>query len=283
MFIFAEKERVDTSIPSYLITSVFLRSVAWISNYCFVVCEKNKKRWSYFTQGYWYLAFILSNFELYNRLIFITNPHDDDQSEWDQSWTLMTIYLIQYAINLILVLCAITLTFFWRRSYEAKGYSDLHYHSIHDMSTDDDTIINEDDIDIPSADVESPLIPPNIQKPISMADDPKYAPPKKLGEFLSKSKKLLPFLWPSHDMKLQIFILICILLLVAGRIVNVLLPYQNKVLVEGLKRGEFVWKEILVFVGLRFLQGNVGLISTLQNLLWIPVGQVTTHIIFYII
>ncbi|PKC56820.1 P-loop containing nucleoside triphosphate hydrolase protein [Rhizophagus irregularis] len=169
------------------------------------------------------------------------------------------------------------LTFLWRRSNESNGYVCLDHHINHDISADDDTIINDDDIDTPSADVENPPISPKLQKPISMADDPKYAPPKKLGEFLSKSKKLLPFLWPTHDVKLQIFILICILLLVAGRIVNILLPYQNKVLVEGLKRGEFVWKEILVFVGLRFLQGNVGLLNTLQNFLWIPVGQFTTR------
>ncbi|CAG8601405.1 10888_t:CDS:10 [Funneliformis mosseae] len=281
MFIFAEKELVETSIPSYLITSALLRLVAWISNYSFVACERNEgQRWSYFTQGYWYLAFVLSNFELYNRLMYITNPHDDDdQIDWTQSWILMSIYLIQYAIHLILILCAITLTFLWRRSNEANGYNVLNYHSNHYIPVDDDTTTINEDIDIPSADadVESPLLTPKFQNPISMADDPKYAPPKKIGEFLSKSKKLLPFVWPSHDMKLQILILICILLLVAGRIVNVLLPYQNKVLVEGLKSGEFVWKEILFFVGLRFLQGNVGLISTLQNFLWIPVGQFTTR------
>jgi ATP-binding cassette subfamily B (MDR/TAP) protein 6 len=202
----------------------------------------------------------------------------DDQNDWGQNWIL----IIRYVINLTLIICAIILTFLWRRSNESEGYNSISYHNNHDMSADDDTIINEDDIDAPPADVESPPVRPKFQKPISMADDPKYAPPKKPGEFLSKSKKLLPFLWPQHDVKLQIFILICMLLLVAGRIVNVLLPYQNKVLVEGLKRGEFIWKEILIFVGLRFLQGSVGLISTLQNFLWIPVGQVITYTVLNI-
>jgi hypothetical protein len=262
MVIFAKKIYTEMDIPSYLITSTLLRSIAWISNYILVAYEKNNnRRWSYFTQGYWYLAYAFSNFELYNRLTHFTNPHDGN-SYWTQSLILMSIYLVQYAIHLILIICAITLTFLWRRSNEAKGYNGLDYHSYADEDVDT----------LP----ESPPARPNI----SMADDQKYAPPQKLGEFLSKSKKLLPFLWPAHDMKLQMLILICVLLLIAGRIVNVLLPYQNKVLVEGLKRGEFVWKEILFFVGLRFLQGNVGIINTLQNFLWIPVGQVMTCILY---
>jgi ATP-binding cassette subfamily B (MDR/TAP) protein 6 len=177
-----------------------------------------------------------------------------------------------------LVVCAIILTFLWRRSNEAEGYNGLDYHNSHDISADDDTTVIEEDVNTLPIDVESPPERPSV----SMADDPKYAPPKKLGEFLSKSKKLLPFLWPAHDVKLQVLILICVLLLIAGRVVNVLLPYQNKVLVEGLKRGEFIWKDILVFVGLRFLQGNVGVINTLQNCIWIPVGQVINYTLFYI-
>lgn len=41
--------------------------------------------------------------------------------------------------------------------------------------------------------------------------------------------------------------------------------------------GVIPWNEILMFVFLRFLQGGVGILSSLQNFLWIPVGQFTTR------
>ena len=64
------------------------------------------------------------------------------------------------------------------------------------------------------------------------------------------------------------------LLLVLGRIANALVPYQNKVVVDQLKDRVFAWEAILLYVGLRFLQGSVGLIESLQSYLWIDVGQV---------
>ena len=64
------------------------------------------------------------------------------------------------------------------------------------------------------------------------------------------------------------------LLLVLGRIANALVPYQNKVVVDQLTDGVFAWEAIPLYVGLRFLQGSVRLIESLQSYLWIDVGQV---------
>ncbi|CAG8506513.1 9915_t:CDS:10, partial [Scutellospora calospora] len=153
--------------------------------------------------------------------------------------------------------------------HESQGYRSLR---TQDVGIDDDQTVSEND-QIDTTDAETP----NFRKPISMADDPKYAPPTNIGDFLSRSKKLIPFLWPAHDVKLQVLIVICILLLIAGRVVNAMLPYQSKVIIDRMTAGETIWKEILIFVGLRFLQGDVGLINTIQSLLWIPVGQFTTR------
>ncbi|KAF9175576.1 Homocysteine S-methyltransferase 1 [Mortierella sp. AD010] len=46
---------------------------------------------------------------------------------------------------------------------------------------------------------------------------------------------------------------------------------------DGNGNPRFVWKEILVFIMLRALQGNIGAVDTLQGLLWIPVGQFNTR------
>lgn len=44
-----------------------------------------------------------------------------------------------------------------------------------------------------------------------------------------KLRKLLPYLWPKKDVVLQITVLLCILLLAAGRVVKLFLPiYRGK-------------------------------------------------------
>ena len=98
-----------------------------------------------------------------------------------------------------------------------------------------------------------------------------------------KFKTLLPFLWPDTR-KLQMLVIACLGLLFAGRVVNVLVPVQYKVVIDALsspdvsdKRPYYAWGAILVFVSLRFLQGGVGVISTIQSFLWIPIGQFNTR------
>ncbi|KAI9016131.1 P-loop containing nucleoside triphosphate hydrolase protein [Hyaloraphidium curvatum] len=98
---------------------------------------------------------------------------------------------------------------------------------------------------------------------------------------------LLPFLWPSESLYLQFLVFFCFFLLLLGRVVNVLVPLQYKVVIDALTPGQgspdtpktpyFCWLAILIYVSLRFLQGGVGLLSATQNYFWIPVGQWTTR------
>ncbi|KAF9087138.1 Homocysteine S-methyltransferase 1 [Mortierella sp. AD031] len=118
-----------------------------------------------------------------------------------------------------------------------------------------------------------------------------YKRPTTFKEFYEHCKRLRPYIWPSKSRKLQIHILLCLVLLVVGRVVNVLVPLQlaNVVKVlrqvsDGSEEGKdesgnprFIWKEIMIFIGLRALQGSIGAVDTLQGLLWIPVGQFNTR------
>ncbi|KAI9094910.1 hypothetical protein DFS34DRAFT_664554 [Phlyctochytrium arcticum] len=123
-----------------------------------------------------------------------------------------------------------------------------------------------------------------------------YKPPTSFGEFGTHFHKLLPFMWPrgKHSLRLKLMIIGCFILLVLGRVVNLLVPLQYKEVVEalggamgfGFRKGDVhlevapekvPYGSILVFVLLRFLSGGVGLLSTLQSYLWIPVGQYTTR------
>ncbi|ORZ30056.1 hypothetical protein BCR44DRAFT_1446558 [Catenaria anguillulae PL171] len=126
----------------------------------------------------------------------------------------------------------------------------------------------------------------------------KFKPPKTFADYSAKFRKLAPFIWPQADRYLQWLVVVCIFLLVVGRVVNVLLPIQAKVLVDKLTvasssttdrsgtpsaaplpDARLPWEAILLFVLLRFLQGGVGLVSTTQDLLWMPIGQYTTRAI----
>ncbi|KAJ3043567.1 Homocysteine S-methyltransferase 1 [Rhizophlyctis rosea] len=102
-----------------------------------------------------------------------------------------------------------------------------------------------------------------------------------------KCRKLLPFLWP-RPFKLQLLVFACFILLALGRAVNLAVPMQYGVVVDDLsghpedpnpdrRRPYFAYGAILLYVFFRFLQGGVGLLSSMQYFLWIPVGQYTTR------
>ncbi|CAG8518945.1 18668_t:CDS:10, partial [Racocetra persica] len=105
--------------------------------------------------------------------------------------------------------------------------------------------------------------------------------PKKsaIADFYEKMLRLLPFLWPNKKPFLQFLVFICFGLLIAGRVVNVLVPKQLKIITDELTGDVviFPWVPIIVYALLRFLQSGVGLLQATQNYLWIPIGQYTTR------
>ena len=54
------------------------------------------------------------------------------------------------------------------------------------------------------------------------------------SDFFEKMRKLLPFLWPKKNQWLQFLVFICFLLMITGRIVNVLVPRQLKIVTDEL-------------------------------------------------
>ncbi|KAJ3109039.1 Homocysteine S-methyltransferase 1 [Phlyctochytrium planicorne] len=147
----------------------------------------------------------------------------------------------------------------------------------------------------------------------------KYKLPTTFSEFFHHFRRLYPYVWPhgKENRRLQLMISACLLMLVLGRVVNVLVPIQYKRVVTALEEyalsnsdfllekvmklrgltvmlssedgrtvsgskgggdyGKIPYVELLSFVFLRFLQGSAGLLSTVQNYFWIPVGQFTTR------
>ncbi|KAI8835259.1 P-loop containing nucleoside triphosphate hydrolase protein [Chytriomyces cf. hyalinus JEL632] len=97
-------------------------------------------------------------------------------------------------------------------------------------------------------------------------------------------RQLFPFLMP-RGLYLKSMVGLCMGLLVCGRIVNVIVPLQYKMLVDTLtylppeesRSPYYAWGAVLAFCSLRYLQSGVGVISSLQSLCWIPVSQFNTR------
>lgn len=106
---------------------------------------------------------------------------------------------------------------------------------------------------------------------------PDNIPSRSWWEYLKGYSVFFPYLWPSKDRKLQIMVVICFLIVVLQRIVNVLVPYQVGSITDDLSGDNgtvtMPWKSICLYVLYRLLQGSNGLLGAARSTLWIPVGQ----------
>ncbi|KAH8389401.1 hypothetical protein KR200_008632 [Drosophila serrata] len=98
-----------------------------------------------------------------------------------------------------------------------------------------------------------------------------------------KLRTLFPYLWPKKDLALQLAVIVCIILLIAGRVIKLFLPIYRKKLVDSLTIEPIIfrWDFVLIYVALSFLQGGgtggMGLFNNLRTFLWIRVQQYTTR------
>ncbi|PGH15372.1 hypothetical protein AJ80_05556 [Polytolypa hystricis UAMH7299] len=94
-------------------------------------------------------------------------------------------------------------------------------------------------------------------------------------DYLVGFAKLFPLIWPSKSVALQIRAALCLLILIVQRIVNVLVPFQLGNVVAALGKGSIPYKELLIYIACRAVQGQQGVLASIRALLWIPIGQAT--------
>ena len=96
-------------------------------------------------------------------------------------------------------------------------------------------------------------------------------------ELFSSYALLFPYIWPSKSRRLQIVAIVCFVLLILQRAVNVLVPYQVGIITNAMSVHEgqiqVPWFEICMYIIYRWLQGNQGLVETVRAKLWIPISQ----------
>ncbi|KDN53233.1 hypothetical protein K437DRAFT_230882 [Tilletiaria anomala UBC 951] len=98
-------------------------------------------------------------------------------------------------------------------------------------------------------------------------------PPPTLRVFIQRVTKLFPYLWPSKSPRLQALALLCAVVLLIARFVNLLVPLTLGAIVEDLGMGVAPWWHIGLFTLLKLFQGGSGFLRFVQSQAWIPVMQ----------
>lgn len=106
---------------------------------------------------------------------------------------------------------------------------------------------------------------------------PENIPSRSWWEYLKGYSVFFPYLWPSKDRPLQIVVVICFVIVVLQRAVNVLVPLLVGWITNVLSGEDgpvrMPWAYIVLYILCRLLQGNNGLLGAIRSTLWIPVSQ----------
>ncbi|KAI9140536.1 hypothetical protein BKA69DRAFT_1125616 [Paraphysoderma sedebokerense] len=276
---------LNTPLVFLFISEIIILS-AWVIHYILWIPRRAHWDSTWTLAGFWITAFLAGVISIYDYALYWINPIPERECNLKHitgNGIVMPTAIIRL-ISVFVLLCVVIGRFYTiSRIITSNQYE---YHLI-----DENEQENEKDGEHPNAETDADVEPGTRSPPKSFpipslvtADaDTKYKPPHSFRDYSDKFKKLMPFIWPTTDRFLQFLIIVCFVLLVTGRVVNVLVPYEYKKLVDVLSvvldggKPAYAWDEILLFVFLRFLQGGVGLLNTLQNTLWIPVGQFTTR------
>lgn len=106
---------------------------------------------------------------------------------------------------------------------------------------------------------------------------PASPPSRSWWEYIRAYSMFLPYIWPYKDRKLQVGFVLCFLIVILQRVIQVLVPIQAGVITNSLA-GKYgftgmPWGQIAIYIGLRIFQGSNGLLGAARQVLWIPIEQ----------
>lgn len=107
---------------------------------------------------------------------------------------------------------------------------------------------------------------------------PDKLPHKTWYEYCRGYSVFFPYLWPSDSLKLQGVVLLCFILVLVQRVVNIMVPAQMEDVTNALDpkvRDGTPWTQLGLLILYKLLQGPSGLLGSLRSILWIPVSQHT--------
>nr|QPP19365.1 Pen6 [Penicillium steckii] len=94
-------------------------------------------------------------------------------------------------------------------------------------------------------------------------------------DYILGLKEIIPLIWPTGSTAMQLRAIVCLFILVAQRIVNVLVPLQLGRVVATLGRDRIPYMDLSIYVICRAIQGQQGVLASIRAILWIPFGQAT--------
>ncbi|PSR94654.1 hypothetical protein BD289DRAFT_363207 [Coniella lustricola] len=108
---------------------------------------------------------------------------------------------------------------------------------------------------------------------------PQKLPHRSWWEYLRGYRVFFPYLWPASEPKLQLLVLVCFILVILQRVINVMVPIRLGILVNAVAAASksnkpiMPWKELVIFLGLKLMQGPSAILGSFRAMLWIPVTQ----------
>ncbi|KAI0448106.1 ABC transporter-like protein [Xylaria telfairii] len=174
-----------------------------------------------------------------------------------------------------------------QRAEREKVKGEQEYHSEADENT---PLLNPDSYHAPGH--SSPEETTNNNPSFAVVDeDAGFYRPEKLPqmtwiEYLRGYSVFFPYMWPTKKYRLQIVVVLCFVLLVLQRWVNIMVPYQiGLVTTELLDKDQLSasskekatlpmpWTSLGLLILYKLLQGPSGLLGSWRTMLWIPVSQ----------
>ena len=109
---------------------------------------------------------------------------------------------------------------------------------------------------------------------------PTKVPTKSWWEYIRGYSLFFPYLWPAKSRRLQGIVILCFVIVMVQRAVNLLVPIQAR-RVTNILAGEneneaasgIPWGPVCLYIFYRFLQGSSGVLGAARAVMWIPIEQ----------
>jgi ABC-type transport system involved in Fe-S cluster assembly fused permease/ATPase subunit len=102
-------------------------------------------------------------------------------------------------------------------------------------------------------------------------------PNKTWYEYLRGYSLFFPYLWPQNSLRLQIIVVVCFVIVLVQRAVNMMVPIQMATVTNQLTGKDgykgMPWLSISLLIAFKFMQGSSGILSAARSVLWIPISQ----------
>ncbi|KAF9406416.1 Homocysteine S-methyltransferase 1, partial [Podila epigama] len=258
-------------------TLLVVNNVAWFIAICanlglmYLELEKGGQ-WSWPNYTFWWLALAGESFVGWYHFEIPSHTVTDEQDPYELA--LNIVFVVRYALLVLLTL--LSFVYMTResreddlealRAFDAGAPSEAGPSANRPLygtfgkastSTSQPTMSSSSDVE--------------MQKKLSTEEAERA---NAFKDWRAKLRKLIPLVYPKDSPYLQFLVFITFILLILGRIVNVLVPIQTGRIVEILeKERRFDVGAVLLFVFLRFLQGSSGLVNAARGWAWIPIEQ----------